>query len=536
VSASLGCTASAWLALPLALVGLAGCGEQAPGPSGRAPRVVLVSIDTLNVDWTGAYNPEVTTTPALDRIAADGVRFARAYTEVPITLPSHAALLTGVSARRLGVLANGEEVPDTARTLAEILGERGYRTGAFVSLGVLRPSFHLDQGFEDYPDPFDAGPPRWYRTADEVLAPAERFLREHAAEPFFLWVHFSDPHEPYLPVGAPPDTELYVDGELEGRFTLQAAERERVSLTLGPGRHVLRWTSLRAPRPDDRPETAIMLELLAPPELASTSAAPLVPSQEREVVVPEGGEPLELAFTGYLERPTPEDVLPSYEREVSYADAHLAELDALLASLGLRDETLLVVVSDHGEGLFRHDFLGHATAVYEDQLRVLWLMRGPGVAATSTTSDVPALLVDVAPTILELLGLSSEARGMDGRSRVGCWTGGVCPAPEPWWAFALDHERGRLTEMAGYRWPFKWIWRRGLTRSGYDLLADPQEGNDLLLRAGPDNPEPLKRAAESFRDVHRGLAETLRRRERERSSGENEDVLRSLGYLGGRKP
>lgn len=518
-------------AVALLLLALGGCARGEVGVS-RVPRVVLVSIDTLHVDWTGPYNPAVRTTPQLDRVASEGVRFERAYTEVPITLPSHAALLTGVSARRLPVLANGERVPDDAETLAEILRRAGYRTAAFVSLGVLRPSFHLDQGFDDYPDPFDSGPRRWYRTADEVLAPVASWVRAHRADPFFLWVHFSDPHEPYLPVGAPPDTELYVDGELAGRFTLQAAERERVPLNLEPGRHRIQFRSLRAPRPDDRPETGLVLELLAP---ISEGPVRLAPSWEGELVVPERGERVALEFTGYLERPTPEDVLPSYEAEVAYVDERLGELDALFGELGLRDDTLLVVVSDHGEGLFHHDLLGHATAVNEDQLRVVWMMRGPGVARGRVVEAEPARLVDVAPTVLDLLGLGSSASGMDGRSRVGCFSGGRCPGAEPWWAFALDHERGRLTEMAGYRWPFKWVWRRGLDRSGYDVLADPREERDLLAHPGRGNPEPLKRAAESFRDVHRALARELRERERARSSGEDEDVLRSLGYLGGRE-
>ena len=80
----------------------------------KLPHIVLVSIDTLHVNWTGPYNPDVETTPFLDRFAAEGIRFEHAYTQTPITLPSHAALMTGVTPPTLGVMANGDYLPDEA--------------------------------------------------------------------------------------------------------------------------------------------------------------------------------------------------------------------------------------------------------------------------------------------------------------------------------------------------------------------------------------------------------------------------------------
>lgn len=518
-----------------------------------------MSIDTLNLRYTSPYNPDVTTTPVLDRLAREGVRFERAYTHVPVTLPSHAALMTGRSPLDLGVLANGDDVPSSARTLAEILGEASYETAAFVSLGVLGHQFHLDQGFDLYHDPFDETSTRWYRTADEVFGPVETWVEANRDQRFFLWVHFSDPHEPYLPVDAPPDGELYVDDALVGRYRLVSAERYTETLSLTPGAHRLRFVSLRAPRPDDRPETAITLTFHPPedPQAGSFDASlpldeplRLAPSFETELVNPDDTtrEAL-LVFSGGLERPTPEDVLPSYEAEVAYTDRFLGKLEELLRSLDPPgdDGTLLVVVSDHGEGLFHHDLLGHAKDVYEDQLRILWLLRGPGIPAGRVIERPVALITDVAPTILDLLGLDSGKGGpghaeapseggpMEGRSWKSCFDGVACPPEAPFWAYAIDHESRRPEAMAGYVWPYKWMWQRSEGRTGYDLSADPREETDLLAEGGPNHPESLKRLAESFAAERRKLAQSSSRGGRAGESKKTDELLRSLGYLGGRK-
>ena len=111
------------------------------------PFIVLVTLDTLHVLETGVYNPKNKSTPNLVDFAHEGVVFQQAYTTVAITLPSHTDLMTGMSPLKHGVMANGDVVPPGLTTLAEFFGDAGYRTGAFVSLGVLMQAFRLDQGF-----------------------------------------------------------------------------------------------------------------------------------------------------------------------------------------------------------------------------------------------------------------------------------------------------------------------------------------------------------------------------------------------------
>jgi arylsulfatase A-like enzyme/cytochrome c-type biogenesis protein CcmH/NrfG len=198
-----------------ALLGLAlvapwvGCGsadepEAAAPAAGAAPgparRVVLVSIDTLRADWLGAYDPERPYSPNLDAFAEAGVRFEVAIAPVPITLPSHATMHTGLQPPHHGVRTNSifrleEDVP----TLAESLRAQGFATGAFVGAVVLASRFGLARGFDVYDDQMGgrqsglkgAGFPE--RTAGEVVEAALAWAQD-APDAFFLWVHVYDPH------------------------------------------------------------------------------------------------------------------------------------------------------------------------------------------------------------------------------------------------------------------------------------------------------------------------------------------------------
>jgi choline-sulfatase len=174
--------------------------EAAPGP---ARRVVLVSIDTLRADWLGSYDPERPYSPNLDAFAAEGVRFEVAIAPVPITLPSHTTMHTGLQPPHHGVRTNSifrleEDIP----TLAESLREQGFATGAFVGAVVLASRFGLSRGFDVYDDKMGgrqsgfkgAGFPE--RSASEVVDAALAWAQS-APDAFFLWVHVYDPHKDY---------------------------------------------------------------------------------------------------------------------------------------------------------------------------------------------------------------------------------------------------------------------------------------------------------------------------------------------------
>lgn len=193
--------------------------------------VLLVTIDTLRADHLGCYGNADAHTPVLDALASRGMRFETAIAHAPITGPSHASILTGLTPLRHGVRNNSDYVlPKTVPTLPETLAHAGYRTAAFVSGFPLEKRFGYNRGFEVYDDVLPHGndarrAPYVERPADQTTSLAVRWLDERAASraPWFLWVHYFDPHSPYEPpaeyatrfAAHPYDGEIaFVDAQL----------------------------------------------------------------------------------------------------------------------------------------------------------------------------------------------------------------------------------------------------------------------------------------------------------------------------------
>jgi arylsulfatase A-like enzyme/Flp pilus assembly protein TadD len=171
---------------------LTGCGEDGPPPS-----LVLITLDTTRADRLGCYGYDAAHTPTLDSLAAEGTRFDRAMAAVPVTLPSHSTILTGVGPARHGVRDNGVFIlGDEFETVAETLGETGYQTGAFLSAFVLSRPYGTAQGFTTYDDHLYNERPG-HLTTRKAVGWLERI---DPSQPFFLWVHYYDPHLPRTPV------------------------------------------------------------------------------------------------------------------------------------------------------------------------------------------------------------------------------------------------------------------------------------------------------------------------------------------------
>ncbi|MEZ5063385.1 MAG: sulfatase-like hydrolase/transferase [bacterium] len=232
----------AWCLLVLPL---AAC-DRAPEPDA----VLLITIDTCRADRIGAYAPGWSGTPVVDALAARGALFERAEAPVPLTLPSHATILTGLYPDRHGLRDNGVgRLADEARTLAEVYADAGWDTGAFLAAVPLEARYGTDQGFATYDDDFLRGPAEGnilgrllqdQRKAEEITTLAVPWLTRAAAadRPFFLWVHFFDPHSPidppaHLAARYPDDlygAEVAAVDEAIGR--LVAALGDRVDRTL----------------------------------------------------------------------------------------------------------------------------------------------------------------------------------------------------------------------------------------------------------------------------------------------------------------
>jgi arylsulfatase A-like enzyme/tetratricopeptide (TPR) repeat protein len=212
----------------LALATSLSCRSPAPATANRpAPangaNLIVITLDTVRADHLGPYGYTAIETPALTRLASEGVRFAAAYASVPLTLPSHTSLFTGLLPMSHGVRDNGGFHVDPAhRTLAETLKTAGYRTAAFVSAFVLDSRWGLARGFDTYHDDFPvttgdlAAMAAIQRPADATWTAARTWLDTHRSERFFAWIHFFDPHTPYAPPA--PFQARYADRPYDGEI------------------------------------------------------------------------------------------------------------------------------------------------------------------------------------------------------------------------------------------------------------------------------------------------------------------------------
>lgn len=236
------------LVLAFAVSAVCACTSGTPPPN-----VVLITLDTTRADHLGCYGAEGVETPNLDALAKSGVRFETAITPVPITLPSHATILTGLAPAAHGVHDNVlQRLPDGVPTLATILKERGYATAGFIAAAVLDHRFGLARGFDHYDDQLHASMKERSalsfveRRAEDVTVAALAWLDVRPKDrPFFLWVHYFDAHQEYMapaPFGEkfaerPYDGEIaYVDhwlGELLAAVAKHAERRPTFTVVVG---------------------------------------------------------------------------------------------------------------------------------------------------------------------------------------------------------------------------------------------------------------------------------------------------------------
>ncbi|HSM14825.1 MAG TPA: sulfatase-like hydrolase/transferase, partial [Thermoanaerobaculia bacterium] len=416
------------LARPLPALLLAGlvaaCSGPSPAPAPGAP-VVLVSIDTLRADHLAAWGGRGAATPAIDRLIRDGVRFEDAWAQAPLTLPSHATLLTGLLPPAHGVRSNIGYRLDGARfpTLATRLAADGYATGAAVSAYVLRRETGVASGFERFDDSLEVLPDEplgaQQRSGAAALESLLPWLERAAGGPFLAWLHLFEPHTPYQP----------------------------------------------------------------PEPWRSTAATP-------------------------------------YDGEIAAADAVVGRLLAELDRRDLYDRSLIVLVSDHGEGLGDHGEHEHGILLYREALHVPLVVKLPGSRRAGETATDPAGLHDVVPTVLAALGapIPGALPGRDLLAGAGparrIYSETLYPRIHLGWSELRSLADGRLHLIDG---PDPEL---------YDYRTDPGERRDL-------RDEERRRLAElraELAEIPLDLAAAAPAGDEERAR------LQALGYLTGSAP
>ena len=444
-----------WTALLVlcALGGVGACQPDAPPP----PNVVVIVLDTLRPDHLGTYGYSLPTSPNLDAWAAGAAVFENAQSAAPWTAPSLVSLFTSLypSVHNVTEFGAPGQLNERVTTLAEVLKERGYATAAFTEGGYASARLGLDQGISHYVDadaqtapdetPLEAKRGRLRRNLDATL----RWLDERDGErPFFLFLQTYETHTPYC---APQEHVQRFAPEWD-----EAAEHAELARVLE------RW---KAAREID----AAGLELLI---------------SHREHCAPGN----DIDATGLDERLREHAVAALdprrlarwrawYDAEIHYADAELARLLQRLGEADLRENTLVVLTSDHGEEFGEHGRFGHGGALHDETLHVVLALRGPGVAPRRVGELVRT--VDVMPTLLELLGLDQGAPPLQGRSLVPLLRGRPLRA-EPAFSHALA-QRGnedRLWSVRDGTWRLVWDAQAQRARL-YDLATDPGETRDV---------------------------------------------------------
>lgn len=201
------------------------------GAIDTAAPIIVISIDTLRSDRLPAYGYTRVDAPAIDQFCGDSILFERAYSQCPLTLPSHASVFTGTLPSEHGIRDNlGYDLNPKSRTIAEIVKAKGYATGAAVSAIVLRGETGIKRGFDFWDDDVELDPNslslgRAQRSGDITRGIAQKWIGQHKSQPFFFFFHIYEPHTPYEPVepfkskyGETYDGEVATSDDIVGKF------------------------------------------------------------------------------------------------------------------------------------------------------------------------------------------------------------------------------------------------------------------------------------------------------------------------------
>ena len=331
-----------------------------PAEQGRGYNVLLYVIDTLRADHLGTYGYARPTSPQLDAFGRSGVVFENTVSQASWTRPATASILTGRYPAEHGATTLRNGLRPNVATLAELLHQQGYDTGAFVTNVNVAPQWGFRRGFDLYQYlPEDEHSPTVHVRSDVMNAAAVEWLNVHRDHPFFLYLHDTDPHAPYTP-SAPWDARL-----------------------ADPAVHV------------------------APERV--------------------GGLLRDFRVSGVP--PSADEVralMARYDGEIAFTDDNFGHLLAVLQRLGVADRTLVIVVADHGEEFLDHGGLEHGRTLFQEMVHVPLLMRFPNRWAAGTRVTTTARQIDIVPTVLDYLGVSSPA-DLPGRSLLPAAAGVAMP-------------------------------------------------------------------------------------------------------------
>ena len=468
-------------------------------PAGRPRGVVLIQADTLRSDRLDLYGHARQTAPNLTRWATGGALFRHAFSQAAWTKVSTPSILTGLYPTSHGVRQFYDRLPASATTLAEAFRDAGYATLSLTSALFTGQMTNLHQGYEELHEasslPGRTGP-FVSKTARENVDRLLSWIERRDGSPFFAYLHVFDPHSPYEPYS--PWDRLWVDPATRAEHV-----RQRDAVT-----------------PHITEEFTRVRQL---PSRSEVEAAGFDPE----------------AYIA-IERDW-------YDASIRGMDAELARLFERLAAPDLADETLVVLVSDHGTEFHEHGGVFHGHSIYGEITQVPLVAHWPGRVAAGRVIDEIVQTIDVAPTVLELAGLAAPD-GVQGQSLVplldvdaraaadGSWPGWrsrpAISEREPNSTADSRPPRNRVSQ-AIVEGPWKLVANRSEGLPPYELYAwrdDPHDLKDVAAQ----NPEVVARMAATL-DAWRRSAEAAKLPPDSVTEGtataEELQQLRSLGYI-----
>jgi arylsulfatase A-like enzyme len=392
------------------------CGQKAP-----TTNLVLIGVDTLRPDHLGCYGYDRATSPNIDRLAEGGVLFENVMSPCPWTLPSFATIFTSLYPSQHGATGSRTAMREGFPTLASLLMENGYATGAIINAPYLKGKYKMDRGFDFY----YMTPPEG-RDADGTTEDALRWIDDNSAGPFFMFAHYFDPHIPYVPP-APYDSifDPGYAGKVRKPYNPKWLPRARLH-------GFERVTNLNQADRDH--------------------------------------------------------IKALYDGEVAFTDAAIGDLIDGLKARGLTENTLIVLLSDHGEEFFEHGGFEHGHTLYNELLRAPLILSQPGRIPEGRRVSGQARLVDILPTLLDILGVDCESH-LEGRSLSGTLSEGAggetrpggragCMFPHDFaYAEAMLYG-GEQKSLTAYPWKLIYEMQDAKT-SLFNLEEDPGELDDL---------------------------------------------------------
>jgi len=467
------------------------------GPRSR-PNILIYLICSLRPDHTSLHGYPRDTTPFLKKLGAAGVVFEDAHAQAPWTKASVPSLLTSLDPYALHIVQDADTIPKGAVTMAERLRAQGYVTAGFLTNPFAGRASGLDRGFDylmEYPVIHRQRIEETDRATDSAALNRVLFpwLERHRDEPFFLYAHATDPHAPYRP-----------PAEFEARFA-DPAETARFNRD---------YARLR-----DRRQYG--------------GGATVSPAHCRAL----GIDPARFI----------RQAVDRYDAEIAHNDHSLERLADKLGRLGILDQTLLVVVSDHGEEFHEHGFTAHGHSLYQELIHVLWLMYSPRLLPAARRVAEPVQLLDLMPTVLELAGIPAEglvqgqsvlppARGLPFQRRGAIM---ACRFPHPSarpGGFVPEYRTGAFARIDSH---WKLIYRDQAEKAGmkrielYDRRTDRREAQDVAARH-PDVVARLMADLSQWIEAQKQVRKLLGPGGKATLDAQTLERLRSLGYLGGK--